>query len=266
MTNMKRLECVLWLGLVVGGATVTLAQPSPSPRPSSVGNNPSQDATTLIEYSTFLREEEKAHREYLEKLYTTTSVVLGVLVTIGVGLIGFFQFKTKKDVTDAVDAQFRSTVEKELHLSIEQFRKQLTASMEEINSDINARIDLIVASETQRFQELLFAAVPSKVELADSGEAQAAVGQTQSVVDSALSDDEKAILNLMDQSKYSFRSFMGIAAEAASGNKIEAEKVLPAVENLTRRGLLGRTLGKRGGERWFITEAGRKYLKSKGTA
>jgi hypothetical protein len=78
-----------------------------------------------LEYAKFLREEEKAHREYLEKLYTTTTIVLGVLVTIGIGLVSFFQIKTKKDVREAVDAAFRETVGEEVQNKMEQFRKDL---------------------------------------------------------------------------------------------------------------------------------------------
>lgn len=219
----------------------------------------------ILKYVEFLREEEKSHREYLEKLYTTTSVVLGVLVTVGVGLIGFLQFKTKKDVKEAVDARFHQTVDQEFRRSMEEFKIQLSAAMEQINRDVDQRVEEVVAGATQRFQELLFAAVPSQVEVSDSVPAQAEgpdkVGgspeETRSLpVPPDLSDEEREILNLMDHSKFSFRSFSGLAGES----QMSRHTVRGAIDSLTKKGLLGKTLGKKGGDRWFITEAGRKYL------
>jgi hypothetical protein len=100
-----------------------------------------QDSSSLLEYAKFLREEEKAHREYLEKLYTTTTIVLGILVTIGIGLVSFFQIKTKKDVREAVDAAFRETVGEEVQNRMEQFRKdivQIEKGQQLLKSDTNA--------------------------------------------------------------------------------------------------------------------------------
>jgi hypothetical protein len=84
-----------------------------------------QNSSSLLEYAKFLREEERNHREYLEKLYTTTTVVLGVLVTIGIGLINFFQVKTKEEVQKTVNAVFNETVGEEVRIKTERFRKDL---------------------------------------------------------------------------------------------------------------------------------------------
>jgi hypothetical protein len=265
VTRTSWFKCVLHLSIVLGIFSVTPAQPSPSPRPTTEATNASPDTKALIEYSTFLREEEKAHREYLEKLYTTTSVVLGILITVGVGLIGFLQFKTKKDVREAVETQFKTTVEKELNAEVKRFRDQLEAVTERVNIDVNKRVDELITSAGDRFQESLIAFDPSKFEGVGAGSTHGGMA-AQPVSASVLTDDEEQILNLMNLSNYSFRSLSGITSEAVEGHKMTADKVKPAIENLTRRGLLGRTLGKRGGERWFITESGRNYLTPKGTA
>ena len=118
-----------------------LAQQSPPPSQAPAGVQVAQDSSSLLEYAKFLREEEKAHREYLEKLYTTTTIVLGVLVTIGIGLVSFFQIKTKKDVREAVDAAFRETVGEEVQNRMEQFRKNIVhieEGQQSLKSDTNA--------------------------------------------------------------------------------------------------------------------------------
>ena len=134
------------------------------PTSSALGLPPAMQAGTdppaLLEYARFLREEEKLHREYLEKLYTTTVVVLGALITLGLGLIGFLQFKTKKDVREAVDAQFKATVDRDLRDAVNQFRdQQLPAQMQRIQTEVTERIDSLIVSIEQRFDEKLLAAV-----------------------------------------------------------------------------------------------------------
>jgi hypothetical protein len=102
-----------------------LAQQSASPTKAPTGGQVFQDSSPFLEYAKFVREEEHAHREYLETLYTRTSVVLGVLIGLGVALIGFLQFKTKRDVRKAVNAVFHETVGEEVQSRMEQFRKDL---------------------------------------------------------------------------------------------------------------------------------------------
>lgn len=268
-----------------------IAQPAPSPTNTPASTAPNQDSQQVLEYLKFLREEEKAHREYFESLYTRTTVVLGLLVTLGVGLIGFLQFKSRKDVKEAVDARFRRTVDQEFKRSIDQFNTKLAAAMAEVNDDVDQRVEAVIAGATQKFEELLFAAVPAQVEVTDSwpgsepsvdfgggkpapslgfGEGKPApslgVGEgkpapsLEEAIPAALdlSDEEREILHLMDQSKYSFRSLSGLTSESS----LNKETVRRTIDTLTRKGLMGRTLGKKGGVRWFITEAGRKYLMS----
>lgn len=239
-------------------STGALGQPSSTPAPSPDTTKSGQEAV-LLEYARFLREEEKSHREYLENLYTTTSVVLGLLVTLGVGLIGFFQFKTKKDVREAVDARFHQTVDQEFRRSMEDFKTQLSAAVTQVNKDVDDRIDAIIEGSTQKFEELLFAAVPAQVEVADAK--PSAAGEATPVASGPLiSHEEQEILDLMEKSKFSFRSISGLAGES----KLSRDDVKRIVDSLTKSGLLGKTLGKKGGNRWFITEAGRKtYMSGK---
>jgi hypothetical protein len=84
-----------------------------------------QDFSSFLEYAKYLREEEHAHREYLETLYTRTTAVLGLIVAIVIALVSFFQFKTRKDVRKTVDAAFRDTVEEEVQNRTEQFKTNL---------------------------------------------------------------------------------------------------------------------------------------------
>jgi hypothetical protein len=89
------------------------------------GGQLAKDSSSLLEYARFLREEEHAHREYLEKLYTITLIVLGVLATIGTAGITFFQIKTKKEVRETVNTVFKETVGEEVQERMEQFKTEL---------------------------------------------------------------------------------------------------------------------------------------------
>ena len=222
-----------------------LAQQLPPPDKAAAGSQLGQDSSSMLEYAKFLREEEKSHREYLEKLYTTTTLVLGLLVTVGIGLVGFFQFRTKKDVREAVDAQFRVTVEQELQNSVEQFKKQLADARQKIEEDVNQLI-----SEVQSRVEGMYVSMSEPVK-----------GEPQLEATPSLNEREREILKLIGESKYSFRSLIGITAEAGEKGLGPGE-VNQSIERLMKNGLIGRTLGKKGAERWYVTEAGRRYLMS----
>lgn len=171
-------------------------------------------------------------------------------------MIAFFQFKTKKDVRDAVDAQFRLTVEKELQQGVEQFKKQLGASMEQIKREVDERVKQVVASARQEFDEKLIVAARDKVEPKEATPTQTSALQPE------LSEEEQEILDLMNKSKFSFRSLGGMAADGAK-HGMTPTTVKRTIDSLRQKGLVGRTLGKEGGDRWFITEDGRNYLMSK---
>jgi hypothetical protein len=68
-------------------------------------------------------------------------------------------------------------------------------------------------------------------------------------------------LKLVGASKYSFRSMIGVTREA-SPEGFDSEEVSQLIESLVKKGAIGKTLGKKGGERWYVTEAGRKQLMS----
>jgi hypothetical protein len=73
-----------------------LAQQSPAPSKSPTEVRVAQDSSSLLEYARFLRDEDQAHRAYLEKLYTTTTILLTVLVAGGIGLISFFPVQNEE--------------------------------------------------------------------------------------------------------------------------------------------------------------------------
>jgi hypothetical protein len=189
----------------------------------------------MMEYAKFLREEEEAHRQYLERLYTITILVL-------VGLLGFLHFKTKKDVAQAVDAQFQATVEKKLKDRMEQFDAQLEDATRKIEEQVE-ELDFQVKKLVERA-----ATVPASI-------------PPQRVTTSTLDKEDEQLLKLIGQSRYSFRTLNGISREAVE-NGIDKEKVRESFERLSQNGLIGSTLGKTGGVRWFITERGRRYLTS----
>jgi hypothetical protein len=247
------------------GAAQTTPPPS-NPVEAQISRDsspPGRDASVLLEYVKFLREEEKLHREYLEKLYTITIIVLGALGTIGTALISFFQYKTRADVQQAVNSQFEKTVSVEWQNRVEQFDKvraqwqsRMQQSMDELKQDVTQRGEAVFADMNKRFEDMLLAAARDRVE--GAGQTKAAPETTAAPT---LNDQEKAIMKVMDSDKYSFRSFIGVTSEAQQ----DAEAVAQLLDELVKKGLLGKTLGKTGGERWFITPEGRRHLISQPT-
>jgi hypothetical protein len=52
-------------------------------------------------------------------------------VAVGVGFIGYAQFKTRKDVEQAVNARFKATVDKEIRGRISEIRETLDSHRED---------------------------------------------------------------------------------------------------------------------------------------
>ena len=207
--------------------------PSPPTRPAPTIQAAGQESSTLLEYAKFIREEEKSHREYLEKLYTTTVAVLGLLILTGIGLIGFLQFKTKKEVREEVRARFEATIEQELRSTLREYREQLAE----------------VKRELEEFRSAM----------AEPRETAA------SATPAGITPEEAAVLKEAGESKFSFRTLIGIAQGAAkrpATKDITVDAVRRHLDTLTGKGYIGKTLGKQGGERWYVTEAGRRFLLS----
>lgn len=208
----------------------------------------------MLEYVRFLREEEKSHREYLETLYTSTLAVLGVLGMVAIGMIGFLQFKTLKDVKEAVDAKFRATVEIQFEERMEDFwleaNRKINGRLEELEGVMKTSLSQIEALKDRGpdgARSVPESHLPVREETPSPQESP------------SLTENEQSVLRLMGQSEYSFRSLIGITQEAKQKG-INPEQVRQSIETLTQKGLIGKTLGKKGGERWYVTEAGRKYL------
>jgi hypothetical protein len=239
-----RLKCCYWaqifLILFMFSHTVSgrMALAEPAPPASGPAENQSVPSA-LMEYAKYLREEEKAHREYLERLYTITIAVLGVLVAV----FGSFNIRTKADVKKAVDARFKKTVQVELDNAMEEFKR-----------DMSARSAALLESQKRDLSDMMYALDANRVSKPEMSGTPGPDGEPTPAPD--LDQRELAILNLAGSGPYSFRSLTGIANEARQ----PATDVTLQLENLSKKGLVGKTLGKTGGERWFVTAEGRKYL------
>jgi hypothetical protein len=215
------LPCTLFLLFSFGA----LAQQPPSTRPAQSSD---------LELVKFLREEARAHREYLEKLYTITISVMGILVAFGGLGFALLGYKSRKDVEDAVNAQFQKTVRREINSRVDRSMDEVRIQVHQHVEDLLKAVDAIYATAPQGTEGIEAKSPPT------------------------LNKQEQEILRLMRQSSYSFRSLVGISADAER-NKLEKAKVPAILESLTQKGLVGKTLGKSGGERWYLTAQGRMH-------
>jgi hypothetical protein len=197
-----------------------------------------------LEYAKFLREEEKSHRDYLEGLYRMTIIVLGAAVSIGTAGITFLHFRTRKQVRDEVDAQLQTTVKEELESRMKEARKQVDG-LETLTKQLEDKVEKLTGRVNSTMEGIF----------GKYGEPGEGVPQLE------LDEWEKKILKSIGESKYSFRTLIGITNDAMQEG-VGQEKVNRYIESLTEKGLIGKTLGRTGGERWFVTELGRRHLMS----
>jgi len=102
-------------------------------------------------------------------------------------------------------------------------------------ADMQSAIEPIVAKETE-------AEAPSEISSA-------------SAVQTSLEADEKAILQVLADGRWTLRSLSGIAKEA----KLEKNTAAQLLHGLGKKGLVGMRISDKG-PRWFITETGRATI------
>jgi DNA-binding MarR family transcriptional regulator len=188
-----------------------------------------------------LQEAEKSHREFLENLYINTLYALGVLGS-AVGLIfAFFHYKSYKDIEKAVEAKFNKSVEAKVDNALDDFKKELERKKEDVEKDL------------ERVKEDVRARLG---DLSDVVQRQGGVEDTEAVAAPDLDQQELKILKLTGSGRYSFRSLAGIANDSGQSQA----DVAAQLERLSKKGVVGKTLGNSGAERWFVTTEGRKYL------
>jgi CheY-like chemotaxis protein len=103
----------------------------------------------ILMYQEFLREETKLHREYTQEYYSMIRYVLSGL-GIGIGIIlAWLNWRSKKDIRDQVNQQFRETFEGILNEKISQLdllKERATKQFEEINKmilELSAKSNII---------------------------------------------------------------------------------------------------------------------------
>ena len=138
----------LILVLIVFTSSINLA--------TSQENSKTEDNTTkiMIEYARFMREEAKAHRVYLEDLYTKGATIAGVLIAILGGIITWLNWKTKDDFKKQLKATMESYSGPLIEESIKNFKNQIGELQEKFQNDINDR-HLVLEQQVDIFQKNL---------------------------------------------------------------------------------------------------------------
>src|SRR5262245_26015266 len=111
---------LFFVAILVGALPLPNSIQAQGKSDTPAGEKGGRDAAVLLEHARFLREEEKAHRDFLESLYTRTLGLLAILVTAGIAAIAYFNFKSREDVRKEVAAQLSQAVTKEVAAQLSQ--------------------------------------------------------------------------------------------------------------------------------------------------
>ena len=94
----------------------------------------------FLDYSKFLREETKVHRESIESFYEKITYGLGLLISLFGGILIWLNWRTKKDIKEQVDEYYKKEIEKiflskikQFENDIEEYQKKLEYQFKEIN-------------------------------------------------------------------------------------------------------------------------------------
>lgn len=233
------------------------SQATPDP-----GRSRPAESSVLADYTKFLQDEDKAHREYLQTLYTVTSSTLAFLVAVGAAVIGYAQFKTRKDVEDAVNAKFNDAVDREIRRRMSEITNQLNefeSRLEKLRKD--AQQTELTLSDVRGLATDTRALVENKpAEPSVDSWSQFARNDADAMIPrDGINEEERQVLSAIGNSRYSLRTVNGVIQEV-SAKGIDADGTVRSIDALSKKGYVDRTLGKKGGERWYVTEEGRRLL------
>jgi CheY-like chemotaxis protein len=105
---LKLLPIVVFVTAAFAQTPVPQATPS-TPTASNTAVNTANPNDAVIKYQEFLRDEARLHREYTQAYYDTIWKSLGLIV-IGIGaVLTWLNWKSKKDIQDQINANFKAT-------------------------------------------------------------------------------------------------------------------------------------------------------------
>ena len=110
----------------------------------------------ILRYQEFLREETKLHREYTQEYYTMILYILsGLGVSIGI-VLTWLNWKSKKDIKEQVNQQFRETFEGIINKKVSQLNEKID-QVDSLNEKIIQADSLINANKekaAKQFKEI----------------------------------------------------------------------------------------------------------------
>jgi hypothetical protein len=126
-----------------GGAWSQAPTPSPgTSAPAATAAKADEDA--LLKYAGFLREEAKAHREFLESYYRMAAAGLTAVVALFGGLLAWLNWRTKEDIRRQVESLFREHAENVVQSQIKQFNDYVAdtrAAVDRFFSETRVQLD-----------------------------------------------------------------------------------------------------------------------------
>lgn len=136
---------VLVFSAICATAPVARAGGQAPSQPSVPQATPAQnEERSLLEYASFLREEARAHREFLESYYTIAIGGLTALIAIFGGFVAWMNWRTKADIGRQVESLFRQHAESVVQSRVKQFDEYVATTRTEVDrftAETRAQLD-----------------------------------------------------------------------------------------------------------------------------
>jgi CheY-like chemotaxis protein len=122
------------------------AQEAVNPRASSVQSvgQPRPEDDVLLKYATFLHDESKEHREFLEFYYRMTAAGLTAVIALLGGLVAWLNWRTKDDIGRQVESLFREHAESVVQSRVKQFDDYVSTTRTDVDrliSETRSQLD-----------------------------------------------------------------------------------------------------------------------------
>jgi len=109
------------------------AAPAQPPQTTTSNDTAKTMQEELHQYREDLYREAHDHREFLESYYTKVSAAAGSLVVLFLAVLTFLNWKSRKDIDDAVAKRFDEKIRGKINKEIEDLMSQLQAKQDDVD-------------------------------------------------------------------------------------------------------------------------------------
>jgi len=124
------------------------AAPAQPPQTTTSNDTAKTMQEELHQYREDLYREAHDHREFLESYYTKVSAAAGSLVVLFLAVLTFLNWKSRKDIDDAVAKRFDEKIGGKINKQIEEMMTHLQAKQDEVDRILKRMNEAKLASAT----------------------------------------------------------------------------------------------------------------------